>query len=251
MSPSIAGTTTEEETAPEPLSTEQKRAVGMAAKAFTMYYHDAQKAYKHIAKAIVSLRLTFQKDGKPDFRGETPQYRGAVADLYESAIPDPDERSSFKVSIRYWVSKEYTRRVESKEIKKGDLEAAGIMKPIRPRQEQEPRRPIPSNERTGLSAKGKALRPAEVLAEAERIVKEHVTNGGSLGPVVALQSVAREMGPIVAALRDPDVKLPGRSLKAAAEHVLQLALDAAELAGLEVEDSVAEWAAEAAEKAAA
>jgi hypothetical protein len=235
------------DTLTEPLSGQQKMAVARAARAFSAY-GDARKAMATIAKAIVNLRMTFEKDGRPDFRGDTPQYRGAIASLYEAAIPDPEERKSFKVAIRYWIAKEYASRVQTGKISRADLEAAGIMGrnggTSNRASTREPRRAATEADLTptGVTVDGDELRPNEVLAEAERIVAEHVKDN-SLGVILAMQSIGRELGPVVAALRDPEVrdKQPGRSLKQAAETILLLALDLASLSGLDVQEHVGEW----------
>lgn len=246
-----AETPTEEVTEAQ-LSTEQKRAVASAARAFSGY-GETRKAMAKIGKAIVNLRLQFEKDGRPDYRGETPQYRGAIASLYEAAIHDPVERETFKVAIRYWVAKEYAARVDAGALNRAELEAAGIMRAVvappiaAPR---EPRRAKTQEQeiKTGVTVDGVELTPGEVMVEAERVVLEHVADA-SLGPVIAMQSVARTLGPIVAGLRNEDIrsKLPGRSLRQASESILMLALDAAFLSGIEVEDFIASWHAHAEE----
>jgi hypothetical protein len=232
----------EEQHEPLTLTGEQKMAVARAARAFQTY-GDVKKVMPRIAKAIVSLRLTFEKDNRPDYRGETPQYRGAVASLYESAIPDADERETFKVAIRYWVGKEFAARVEKGELKKADLIAAGVMSEpkVQTPKERQGRRQRSAHS-TGIMLDGVELSPPEVLVEAERIVAEHVANS-SLGAVLALQSIGRELGPVVAVLRDNEKreKLPGRSLRGSIESLLTLSLDAAMLSGITVEDFVASW----------
>lgn len=242
------------EAAPPPLSSQQKMAVARAARAFTSY-GESRKVMAKIAKAIVNLRLTFEKDDRPDFRGETPQYRGAIASLYEAAISDPEERESFKVAIRYWVGKEFAARVDAGTLSKEELEAAGIVRAVTPEgtpAPREPRRAATSAEQTstGVIVDGAELTPPEVLVEAERMVAEHVADA-SLGPVLAMQSIGRALGPVVAGLRDETLRarLPGRSLRASAENVLTLALDAALLSGTEVEEFFATWFAQAEEHA--
>lgn len=241
----------EEQTEEVSLTPEQKRAVAATARAFSTY-GEARKTMAKVAKAIVNLRLAFEKEGRPDFRGETPQYRGAIADLYEAAIHDPDERASFKVAIRYWVGKEFAARVANGSLQADALEAAGIVQAIaptspRPTTPQEPRRArtVAEDTPTGIVAGGHELSPPEVLVAAERIVSEHIGDE-ALGAVMALQSVARTLGPIVAGLRDEDVraKQPGRALRSSTEQVLTLALDSAMLAGVEIEEFIASWYAE-------
>lgn len=245
-------TEAEEQAQKEPLSRSQKMAVARAARAFASY-GDAKKAMAKIAKSIVSLRLTFDKDGRPDFRGETPQYRGAIASLYEATIPDEAERNAFKVAIRYWVGKEFAARIDAGDIEAAELEDAGIgLTSNRPAssastgtREREPRRAATAADLTptGVMVDGNELTPPEVVVEAERIVEAHVAADEVLGPVMALQHVGRELGPIVAALRDEEVrgKQPGRAILAASEQLLTLSLDAAALSGVEVEEFVASW----------
>lgn len=235
---------TAEEASPTPLSSTQKMAVARAARAFSTY-GEAKKAMAKIAKAIVNLRLTFEKDGRPDYRGETPQYRGAIASLYEAAITDEAERQSFKVAIRYWVGKEFAARVKNGTLIEADLIAAGVMTatPDAPPTEPTTRR-NGSDVPTGIVVDGTELTPTEVMVEAERIVAEHVTDK-SLGVVIAVQSISRTLGPVVAALRDDDTRthLPGRSLRQGVEQVLNLALDAAKLSDIDVEEFFASWSA--------
>lgn len=230
----------------EPLSSTQKMAVARAARAFSKY-GESRKVMATIAKAIVNLRLTFEKEGRPDFRGETPQYRGAIASLYEAAIPEAEERDSFKVAIRYWVAKEFAARVEAGSLEREALVEAGLMRaPVldAPAQPQEPRRAATAADKakTGVVVDGAELTPPEVLVEAERIVSEYATSD-ALGPIIALQSIARELGPVVAALRDEPTrdKLPGRSLKQSIESLFNLVLDAADLAGIDVDEHLAAW----------
>lgn len=235
-----------EATVEESLTPHQKQAVANAARAFASY-GDVKKAMAKIAKAIVNLRLTFEKDGRPDYRGETPQYRGAIATLYENAIPDPDERESFKVSIRYWVAKEFAARVEDgrSKITKEALQEAGLMQerpaPTEPREPRRAATPATATP-TGVIAEGKELSPSQVLVQAERVVEQHVADE-SLGVVMAVQSIGRELGPVVAALRDDAVrnKLPGKALTQAVEQVLGLSLDAAHLAGIDIMEFSAAW----------
>jgi hypothetical protein len=234
---------TADEASPTPLSSTQKMAVARAARAFSTY-GEAKKAMAKIAKAIVNLRLTFEKDGRPDYRGETPQYRGAIASLYEAAITDENERQSFKVAIRYWVGKEFAARVKNGTLIEADLIAAGVMTAST----DTPTEPAPrrngSDVPTGVVVDGTELTPTEVMVEAERIVAEHVTDK-SLGVVIAVQSISRTLGPVVAALRDEDTRthLPGRSLRQGVEQVLNLALDAAKLSDIDVEEFFASWSA--------
>lgn len=242
----LADTKAEGRSEEELLSPEQKRAVQATARAMSSYGEE-RKFMAKVAKAIVNLRLTFEKDGRPDYRGETPQYRNAITDLYEAAIRDPDERASFKVAIRYWVGKEFAARVEKGELARADLEAAGIVQAVAPAAPGTPREPrraatVAEDTPTGIVADGHELSPPEVLVAAERMVTEHVADE-ALGAVMALQSVARTMGPIVAGLRDEGIraKQPGRALRSSTEQVLTLALDSAQLAGVEVEEFVASW----------
>lgn len=233
------------------LSAPQKMAVARAARAFATY-GDAKKSMAKIAKSIVGLRLTFEKDGRPDYRGETPQYRGAIASLYEATIPSDTERHAFKVAIRYWVAKEFAARVKAGSIKAAELEKAGIGLPNEASQSTTaPRRAASeaSGTPTGVKMDGRELSPSEVLVEAERMVAEHGANA-VLGPVMTLQSLGRSLGPVVAALRVPSIleRQPGRAIQSATEHVLTLSLDAASLTGVEVEEFVASWAAAHAEE---
>lgn len=246
----MAVDTAEERVTAAPLTGAQRMAVARATRAFGSY-GDVQKSMAKIAKAIVSLRITFEKDGRPDYRGETPQYRGAIAALYEATIEDPKERASFKVAIRYWVAKEFAARVAAGKIDAKDLEAAGIGTTddddAPPAREREPRREDVKHVPTGVTMGERELSPHEVVAEAERILAEHVVDE-HLGIVLSLQHVSRELAPIVEGLRRDEVRdrQPGRALQAASQQLLNLALDAAALGGVEIERQVAGWIAETA-----
>lgn len=210
-----------------PLNQKQRLAVGRCAKAFREY-GTARVTMGRIARAVVNLRLSFEKDGRPDYRGETAEYRAAVSKVYETAITDAEEREQFKTAIRYWISKELATRVEAGTLQASDLEEVGITKPSRP-----------------ASLKPKAngvLTPKDALARVEEIVTKNVANN-EIGPVLALQSIGREMGPVVAALRDDALrgKLPKKSLRGATRSLLNLTLDAAVLTGIDVEEFVTEW----------
>lgn len=231
-----------------PLTRQQKTAVARTHRAFGTY-GDAQKVMATIAKAIVSLRLTFDKDGRPDYRGETPQYRGAIAALYEATIADETERRAFKVAIRYWVAKEFASRVEKGTLKAKDLQAAGVGSTLDDDDADEPitreRRTRTENGNsplTGVIVDGNELTPNEVVAEAERILAEHVVDP-SLGIVMSVQHVARELGSVVQGLRNEDArsKQPTKTLKSASEQMLLHALDAASLGGVDVVEFVGTW----------
>lgn len=233
-----------ERAAREPLSPPQKMAVARAARAFASW-GEARKSMAKIAKAIVNLRLTFEKEGRADYRGETPQYRGAIASLYEAAIHDASERESFKVAIRYWVAKEFAARVEAGDLIREELVAAGVMRASSNKPTMPPAPPRAAGEEmltTGIYSNEEELTPTAVLVAAEEVAAEHVSHP-SLGPVLVLQSIGRELGPVVAALRDDAIrdKQPGRALKASVETMLGLAIDAAVLVGIDVEDFAVSW----------
>jgi len=205
-----------------PLTQKQRLAVGRCFKALKQY-GATREFMVRAARAIVNLRLTFEVDGRPDYAGESAAYKAAVSEVYKRVIDDEEERAAFKVAIRYWISKEFTARVNAGEIKSDDLLEAGLEKPMR---EPTARAPKPS-----------------LQEQIETLVTKQLESDDPVAPVAVLQTISRELGPVVAVLRDEARRsaLPKRSFHKAAREVLGLALDMAAQADIDVEEFAADW----------
>lgn len=214
----MAPTATDAQDAPTPeaearkLNREQTAAVARLFRAF-QGYGAARKTMASIARAVVSLRLTFEKDGQPDYRGDTAQYRLTVATIYEQVIPEPDERAAFKTAIRYWIGKEYAARVAKGDLRVEDLQAAGLMLPAQPRGRRE---------------------SADAGDEAPSIPD---------GPLSVLVHVARQLAPVVDVLHDVNVMadIDAASLRETAALLLAQVMEVATIAGIDVPTYVDEW----------
>lgn len=228
-----------------PLSQVQRAALMRTSKAMSAY-GDVRKRMTSIAKAIVDLRLTFTKDdGQPDYRGDTAQYRGAVAGVYEKAIPDAEERAAFKVSIRYWIGKEFDSRVEAGTIEAADLTEAGFDRPTRSRGETPDGTPIvPGTHDTGLqTVEGDPVLAEDLLHEVERIVEDPL---GELAPMAVLGSIERSLSSVASQLsKGGAVGMPPRAFKRVAQALLEDVLVVADLAGVDIPALVSEYAEEA------
>lgn len=224
------------------LDRSQRAAMARCGKALATY-GEVKKRMAAIAKAVVDMRLTFQKDGHPDVRGESAQYRGAIASVYEKHIPDPEERSAFKVAIRYWVSKEWASRVESGAVAADLLETNGITKPTRApaARSVSPATDTLRSVKELMEVVG-AAPPEMVIEEVEKILTDNLDK---LSPMVVLGSIERELTAVVAELRHGISEIPPRAFKRVSQAILEDALSLADLAGVEVPALVREYQEEA------
>ena len=224
---------------------EQSAALNSFRTALGSGYRKTQRAMATIASSIVDLRMTFLKDGKPDYRGETPEYRQAIGRIYEEILKDEDQRSAFKTAIRYWISKEFQARVESGKLDATELFASGIERPSRPKRSTK-KAPEPvadgnefhlDKESGEVTRNGKSLSHKQLRKAAEGVAVEYLAD---IGPVTMMRSVTSELKALLQALSDPDAGVSPRSsvFRGAVKNLLIVTHEIAKAADVSLEEAI-------------
>lgn len=78
--------------------------------------------YREAAEAMVKLRGLFTTgDGRPDWRGQSWEYRQAVSDIYNSAHLPPEPNAPAKSALRYHLGNLLRERLSASELEEAGL----------------------------------------------------------------------------------------------------------------------------------
>jgi hypothetical protein len=128
--------------------------------------------YKAAAAAIARLRSMVAFDGRPDWRGASPEWKDLIQRLYRMAETPSDSSSAFQANLRYHVGNA-VREIAPPE----DLEALGLAKNS-PLERARQSRSQPKDETTaeamamGCLRSIRALRKQGVTPEAAVVLRK-------------------------------------------------------------------------------
>lgn len=93
--------------------------------------YEQRRLLRTVADALVKLRaLHTTKDGRPDWRGQSWEYRQRVNEIYNEAHVPPEANHPIKASVRYHLGNALRENLTAEE-----LEEAGL-NPLTPRDRQ-------------------------------------------------------------------------------------------------------------------